>query len=157
IFYHFRKSGKEWLPNAFENEARSFTVRSYLELFNVKANHRKVLITENSGLITSANPHNESGYASNIGFKVTGEILFDMIEAEQAIINYSGGKTKINIPEQHISKNENIKVQYVTEKKILRHLLNEINQAEKGDVIWSGMFYLANRDVIDALHDASNR
>lgn len=157
LFQPFGQSGKGWSPNPFANEAPSFTVRSYLELFNVKANHRKVLITENSGLITSANPHNESGYASNIGFKVTGEILVDMIEAEQAIINYSGGKTKINISKQHISKNGNIKVQYVTEKKILRHLLSEINQAEKGDIIWSGMFYLANRDVIDALRDASIR
>src|SRR5699024_8469895 len=33
----------------------------------------------------------------------------------------------------------------------------EINLAEKGDTVWSGMFYIANRSIIDALHDASNR
>src|SRR5699024_7731369 len=95
-----------------------------------------VFITENSGIITSAHPKNVSRFASNIGFKVTGELLFNMIKAEQAVINYSGGKTNNNI---------------------LKHLLSEINQAEKSDVTWSGMLHLANRDIFDAFHDATKR
>lgn len=153
----FGQRGKGWLPNPFAEGAPPLTIRSYFELFNVKANHRKALMTENSGLITSANPHNESGFASNIGFKVKGDILTDMMVAEQAIIDYSGGETKINIPEKTKNEQGDMTVQYVTEKKILNHLLQEINQAEEGDVIWSGMFYLANRDIMDALDDATDR
>ncbi len=67
LFQPFGQKGTGWLPNPFAKEAPPFTIRSYLELFNVKANHRKVLITEKSALVTSANPHNESGFASNIG------------------------------------------------------------------------------------------
>ncbi|MBP1915070.1 HKD family nuclease [Lederbergia galactosidilyticus] len=157
LFQPFGQKGTGWLPNPFAKEAPPFTIRSYLELFNVKANHRKVLITEKSALVTSANPHNESGFASNIGFKVSGEIISDMIEAEQAVIDYSGGKTQINIPEKKAAKKKEITVQYLTEGKILKHLVEEINDTKKGDIIWSGMFYIANRDVINAFHEASDR
>src|SRR5699024_12623924 len=46
LFQHFGQSGKGWLQNLFANEAPSFTVRSYLELFNVKTNHSKVFNKE---------------------------------------------------------------------------------------------------------------
>ncbi len=35
-------------------------------MLNFKANHRKILITENEALITSANVHDASAYHSNI-------------------------------------------------------------------------------------------
>lgn len=157
LFQPFGQKGTGWLPNPFAKEAPSFTVRSYLELFNVKANHRKVLISEKEALVTSANPHNESGFASNIGFKVSGSILSDIVEAEQAVIDYSGGKTKVSLPKAQPSTKGNIAVQYLTEGKILKHIVQEIEQTEKGDTVWAGMFYLADRHVIDALHHASSR
>lgn len=157
LFQPFGQKGSGWLPNPFAKEAPLLTLRSYLELFNVKANHRKVLITEKNALITSANPHNESGFASNIGFKVDGEIVIDMMKAEQAVIDYSGGKTKINIPKQRTTNNGKIKMQYITEKKILNHTVEEIKEANKNDTIWLGMFYISNRKIINELIDASNR
>ncbi len=157
LFQPFGQSGTGWLPNPFAKEAPDLTVRSYLELFNVKANHRKVLLTEHESLIASANPHNESGFASNIAFKVSGDILPAIAEAEQAVIDYSGGKTQINIPENMPSENGKIAVQYLTEGKILKHILYEIEQVQKDEEIWVGMFYIANRGVIDALDDATDR
>lgn len=157
LFRPFNQEGTGWLKNPFADEAPSMTLRSYLELFNVKANHRKVIVTEKEALITSANPHNESGFASNIGFKVSGSILTDIVQAEQAVIDYSGGETTVEIKEERSTTQGDIQVQYVTEGKILKHLVKEINQAEKGDIIWSGMFYLANRSIIDTLHDAADR
>jgi len=74
FFRPFNQQGTGWLPNSFADEAPSMTLRSYLELFNVKANHRKTLLTEKEELITSANPHYESGFTSNIGFKVSESI-----------------------------------------------------------------------------------
>ncbi len=46
-------------------------------MLNFKANHRKILITENEALITSANVHDASAYHSNIAFVVSGEIIAD--------------------------------------------------------------------------------
>lgn len=157
LFQPFGQRGRGWLPNPFAKEAPDFTLRSYLELFNVKANHRKVLITEKNALVASANPHNESGFASNIAFKVSGELIADMAKAEQAVIDYSGGKTQIKIPDSLSSEKGDIAVQYLTEGKILKHILHEIKAAEKEEMIWIGMFYIANRGVVDALHDAADR
>lgn len=157
LFQPFGQNGRGWLPNPFASEAPDLTLRSYLALFNVKANHRKVVITENNALVASANPHNESGFASNIAFKVSGEIIKDMMKAEQAVIDYSGGKTQLHIPNVGSQQDGDIAVQYLTEGKILKHLLHEINKTEKDDTIWIGMFYIANRGVIDGLHEATER
>lgn len=157
LFQPFGQSGTGWLPNPFAKEAPKFTLRSYLDLFNVKANHRKAVITEKSAIVTSANPHNESGFASNIGFKVSGNIIRDMVKAEQAVINYSNGKTTIPMPKKQKAKETNMKVQYMTEGKILKHVLKELKQTEEEDTVWIAMFYLANRDIIDALHKATER
>lgn len=157
LFQPLGQKGTGWLPNPFAKEAPKFTLRSYLELFNVKANHRKVLITDTDALVASANPHDESGFASNIAFKVSGDIVADIAKAEQAVINYSGGKTQVHLPDKQSSKKGEIAVQYLTEGKILKHLLQEINETRKEDTIWIGMFYIANRGVIDALHDATER
>src|SRR5699024_11881967 len=100
LFQAFGQKGTGWLPNALADEATKITASSYLELFNVKANHRKAGATEKNAIISSANPHNESGFASNIAFKISGDIIHDIVDAEQAVINYSGGKTIIDHAEK---------------------------------------------------------
>src|SRR5699024_6381972 len=145
-----------WLPNPFASDAPKMSLRSYLTLFNVKANHRKAIVSEKNAIIQSANAHNESGFASNIAFKVSGNIIRDIVEAEQAIIDYSGGKTKIQPPKPQKSSGD-MTVQYITEGEILKKLVTAIEEAEKNDRIWVGMFYIANRSILDALEDASDR
>lgn len=145
-----------WLPNPFAKDAPKLTLRSYLKLFNVKANHRKAIVSEKSAIIQSANPHNESGFAANIAFEVSGNVIRDIVEAEQAVIDYSGGKTKITPPAKQEEKGD-IAVQYLTEGKILKHVVQAIDEAEKDESIWVGMFYIANRSVVDALAKASDR
>lgn len=157
FFQPFGQKGTGWLPNNFSKDAPNMTIRSYANLFNVKANHRKAIATEKNAIIASANPHNESGFASNIAFKVSGEIIQDIVKAEQAVINYSGGKTIIDYEGKIQPTNGEIEIQYLTEGKILKGLLDEINQTTDGDNIWIGMFYIADRDVIDALHKATER
>src|SRR5699024_4815128 len=145
-----------WLPNPFASDAPKMSLRSYLTLFNVKANHRKAIVSEKNAIIQSANTHNESGFASNIAFKVSGNIIRDIVEAEQAIIGYSGGKTKIQPPKVEKSSGD-MTVQYITEGEILKKFVTAIEEAEKNDRIWVGMFYIANRSILDALEDASDR
>ncbi len=157
FFQPFGQDGTGWLPNPLAKEGPKMTIRSYANLFNVKANHRKAVASEKNAIIASANPHNESGFASNIAFKVSGEIIHDIIKAEQAVIDYSGGEIVIDHQDKIEPTDGEIAIQYLTEGKILESILEEINQANKDDTIWVGMFYIANRDVIDALHEAADR
>lgn len=157
FFQPFGTEGTGWLPNPLAKEGPKITVRSYADLFNVKANHRKAVASEKNAIIASANPHNESGFASNIAFKVSGEIINDIVKAEQAVIDYSGGEMVIDYKDKVEPTSGDIAIQYLTEGKILDSILEEIKQANKDDTIWIGMFYIANRDVIDAIHDAADR
>lgn len=145
-----------WLPNPFASGAPKMSLPSYLTMFNVKANHRKAIVSEKNAIIQSANAHNESGYASNIAFKVSGNVIRDIVEAEQAVIDYSGGKTKIKAPDSQESSGQ-MTVQYLTEGAILENLVTTIDETGKNESIWIGMFYIANRIIIDALADASER
>lgn len=156
FFQAFGQRGTGWLTNAMSGDSPDITVRSYLKLLNVKANHRKAIVTEKEAIIPSANAHDASGFYSNIALKVSGSIIADIVEAEQAVINYSGGKTIIDVPEIAMGEGE-VGVQYVTEGKILKGILSEINHTEKNDEIWIGMFYLADRQVVRALSDAAER
>lgn len=66
------------------------TARSYLKLLNVKANHRKVVASEKSALISSGNVHDASAYHSNMALEVSGPIIAEIIESEQAVLRLSG-------------------------------------------------------------------
>ncbi|WP_371017934.1 phospholipase D family protein [Pseudalkalibacillus sp. JSM 102089] len=157
----FGQEGKGWLPNPMAPSAPKVTARSYLELLNVKANHRKTVITEDAGIIMSANPHDASGFHSNIAFKVKGEILNDLIETEKAVAAYSGGNVS-SFPDTKLTDESpedasNVKAQIVTESKIQDSVVTAIDDAKKGELIYIGMFYLADRDIVDALVDATER
>lgn len=151
---HIEKEG--WIANAMSDKAPKMTLASYMALLNVKANHRKTVITDQEGLVTSSNPHNASGFHGNIALKVKGSVLNDMLEAEEAITRYTNGGRlpRVNVSEQNGGE---YAVQYVTEKKILDAMLGDIARAQQGDSIRIGMFFIAKRDVIHALIDAANR
>ncbi|MET3575710.1 phospholipase D family protein [Bhargavaea ullalensis] len=157
FFGWWGQDGKGWLPNPMASEAPKMTVRSYLKLLNVKANHRKVIVTEEGVLVNSGNPHDASGWHGNVAFKAGGEVINDVLEAEEAVSRYSGGPEKLPRTEAKEEPDGRYGVQYVTESKIYGHVLKDIQKAGKGDEIWLGMFYIANRDVINALYDAADR
>lgn len=156
FFQWFGQSGPAWLSNPFGETAPDMTFRSYLKLFNVKANHRKAVATEKTAIVSSANPHDASGYHSNVAFQVSGNVIADVLESEQAVSEYSGGP-KLPVYEKKNDEKGDIKVQVLTEGKIYKRLLETIRNAKKDDEIWIGMFYLADRQVIDSLVAASNR
>lgn len=161
FFQWFGQSGTGWLPNALGSSSPDVTFRSYLKLFNLKANHRKAVISENSGMYLSANPHDASGFHSNIAFRVQGAILGDMIEAEKAVAAFSGGDvsifpTKISAPEKTTDDGP-IQGQVVTEKEIEYAIIDALNQATEQDNVWIGMFYLSDRHIIEAIEHAADR
>lgn len=158
VFRPFGQEGKGWLPNPLASGAPKITARSYALLLNVKANHRKVFASEKEALITSGNAHDASGYFSNIGLAVKGDIIHEIVEAEQAVIDYSGGKTKIDHKGKIApTKKGDIAIQYLTEGKIEKHVLKALDKTKKGDEIDMAMFYLAERGVVDRLKEAEER
>ena len=132
------------------------TIASYMTLLNVKANHRKTVITEKEAIVTLSNPHNASGFHGNVALKVKGDVLNDLLESEEAIVAYSSGG---HLPRIKTSgeKEGQYGVQYVTESKILDGMLKDIAEAEKGDKIQVGMFFIAEAQLVTAFIDAANR
>lgn len=153
----FGESGYGWIRNPLAKSAPKVTVRSYLRLLNIKANHRKLIATEKTALITSANPHDASGYHSNIAFQMDGNIISDFVEAEEAVARFSGGLKQFPIYEKTSMETGEIGVQLLTEGKIYKHVLREIDAAKDGDHIWMAMFYIADRPVVKALTKAAQR
>ena len=68
-------SEDQWLVNALRPQGPEVNIRSYLTMLNFKANHRKLIINEKNGLITSANPHDASVHHSNIAVKLSGDTI----------------------------------------------------------------------------------
>lgn len=160
LFQWFGNSGQGWLPNPFSSDGPKLSLRSYLKLLNFKANHRKIIVTEEAVLITSANPHDASAYHSNIACVVRDdEFINDVLESERAVAALSGDK----LPLYPIKNTEDgppqgdIAVRLLTEGKIRSRLLDSIERSEKGDDIQMGMFYLAEKSVINSLVSAANR
>ncbi|MDN3448810.1 phospholipase D family protein [Planococcus sp. APC 3906] len=155
IFQWFDTGGRGWVPNGMSSDAPDLSIASYLTMLNIKANHRKVVITEKEAIVSSANPHNASGLHGNMAFKVSGEIINDLLEAEEAVSKFSGGPEfpRIDADEQ----TGEYQAQYLTEKKIQNGLLADIEKAQDGDAIWLGMFYIAQAEVVDALEAAAKR
>ncbi|PZE19288.1 phospholipase [Paenibacillus xerothermodurans] len=145
-----------WLPNPMVDTAPPVTLRSYLKLLNVKANHRKVIATENILIIPSANAHDASAYNSNAAFAVNGDIINDALASEAAVPVLSG---TVKSPRYSSERQEegNIEVRLLTEGRIGDHVLASLAEAEAGDKVWLGMFYLAEPKVLDALVKASRR
>ena len=155
---HFGLGENGWMKNPFGDNGPKVTVRNYLRLLNFKANHRKVLITDQCAMISSSNPHDGSSYHSNIAFQFRGEPVKALLDAEKAVAAFSG--TEIKGVEYHSNSEElrpDTEVQILTEDKIKDKILETIEKTEDGDQIDLGMFYLAHREIINKLIEASNR
>ncbi|MBH0228889.1 phospholipase D family protein [Halobacillus yeomjeoni] len=152
-------SEKGWIDNPLAKQAPDVSLTSYLKLLNIKANHRKVLVTEDAAMVSTANPHDASGYHENVAFKMEGPIIKDILEAEKAVVDYSS--SNVDFPDfenRSWEKQEgDLRTQFVTEGKIYQSILEELKRAGDGDTIWLGMYYLADRKVIDHLDRAAER
>lgn len=169
IYSGFWRTAVQWfgtpeggrLPSPFSETSDPVTLRSYLDLLNFKANHRKTVITGQKALVTSANPHDASAYHSNIAFIFQGEMVKDLLKSERAAAEMSGID-----PVVFESLEDRIKPQdseggpagqILTEKQIKYQLLKDLSAAGADDNVWIGMFYVADRDVMQELKEAGQR
>lgn len=161
-----------WLPHPFSDTASKVGLRAWLTLLNFKANHRKVIITDTAkingsgreltALVMSANPHDGSSAHGNVALAVRGAIVGDLLRSEQAVLRMSGFTRDINLTdslavESEASFEAKAHLRLVTEGGIHRTLLETLNLTEAGDRIDLAMFYLSDRQVVDALKAAATR
>jgi cardiolipin synthase A/B len=157
-FQWFGQHGDGWLTNPFVEDGPRMTARSYLKLFNIKANHRKLFVTEDAALVASANAHDASGFHENIALEVAGPIIGEILAAEQAVVDLGdSGVTLPRYASRDAEPRGDLRVRYVTEGRIRSRVLDTLEDAADGDELWLGMYYLADRGVINALTDAANR
>jgi len=152
-----------FMPHPFSDQEEDVTVRSYLDMLNFKANHRKVLVADNGGgavtIISSANPHDASSAHSNVALLVRGDLWRDVYETERAVARLSGGnirhpRRKDGSPPPGAGT---AKVVLLTERSIKEEVLSTLRASGTGDLVWVAMFYLSDRDVLRGLLDASAR
>ena len=55
------------------------------------------------------------------------------------------------------SGGKEVKAQILTERKVQTNVVKALDKAKEGDEVWIGMFYLADRDIIDAIENAADR
>ena len=165
LFQWFGNSPGGLATHPFAAEGDDVSLRSWLSLLNFKANHRKLIVadeTDSAGvarlatLVTSANPHDGSSAHSNIAIKVTGDIGLDVIASERATALFSGAELP---PSPQLAEDTpgNTTVQLVTEEAVRDRIVSLIRDARGGDAIDVAMFYLADRTIVTELASASRR
>lgn len=148
-----------WLPSPVGT--RPVTLRSWLELLNFKANHRKTLVVDQgddwAALVTSGNPHNGSSAHSNVALRFSGPAARDLLETELAVTAFSAELA--DLPALHEAKeaDSRARLQILTEGKIRDQVLATLNEAGAGDEIRLVMFYLSHRGVVEAMLRAHER
>jgi hypothetical protein len=150
-----------WLPNPVGHTP--VTLRTYLELLNFKANHRKILVTDGpngwTGLVTSGNPHDASSRHDNIAVRFRGAAAIDLLQTESAVIEFSDG-TPVAVPDPVRKKGAGVaqaRIRILTESRIRDAALEMIETAGDGDRLDLWMFYLSHRAVVRSLIAAQKR
>lgn len=162
------------LPNVLAPGKERMDIDSYARLFNFKANHRKVVLSEREAVVSSANPHDASAPNANFGFRVDGAVLNDLLASERAVYEFSvpggtfftallpeDGAVAGTVPEVATApgagngKGHQAEVSLCTEGGIKEAALELLAQARPGDLLVMGMFYLAEQELLAALKETA--
>ena len=152
----FGTSGPAFFPHPLTSSGQKVTARSYLRLFNMKANHRKVIVTDKECLIASANPHDASSFHSNIAWVARGPICGDVVDSERQVSEFSG----TTLPDLAVAAtgqdvSEEVRVRFLTEGGIRERILTMLGSLQAGDSVDVAMFYLSDRGVVRGLRQAA--
>lgn len=149
------------LPNLLAADDKKITVRSILRLLNLKANHRKLVITDApsnkmSVLITSNNASDASSAHGNTAVRIDDSVWKDAIKSETGIAEFSGTKLDYK-PGEVKDKTGTTQASFISEKAIKRELVKKIKASKKGSSIKVVMFYLSEQDIVKELAKAAKR
>ncbi len=146
-------------PAPFAEE--KISLRSYLALLNLKANHRKTLVADDGaggwvGMIMSGNPHNGSSAHRNSAIRFRGVPVADLFQTECAVLEMSGHAPP-DIAITPTTLQAGTSLQILTEHKIKLAVTALLQDAATGDNIDIVMFYLSNRRIIEQMKAAALR
>ncbi|MDY6051171.1 MAG: phospholipase D-like domain-containing protein [Rothia sp. (in: high G+C Gram-positive bacteria)] len=150
------------LPNALVPGGPRVSANAYARLFNFKANHRKVALSESEALVSSANPHDASAPNSNLGLRVTGPVLRDLLASELAVLEFSAPDIAPSLRKLRASAGPSrpgcpAEIQLVTEAGIRTAALDMLAGSRAGYRVCLGMFYLSERAIITEIKAAAAR
>jgi len=169
------------LPNPFGPGRVS--VRSYLALLNFKANHRKLIVADGPGgelqaIVSSANPHDGSSAHRNVAVSFGGDAVIDLLWSEKQLIEMSDasvvlgnwpvelrGRLDMHAKAMQLTNEDVVSeqaenaftVEVVNESGIEDAAIDMLKDSDAGDQVDLLMFYLSDRDIVDALIDAHKR
>lgn len=150
-----------WLPNPVA--PGKVTLRTYLNLLNFKANHRKTLVVDEGGewtaMVTSANPHDASSAHDNVALRFSGPAALDLLETELAVARLSGVEDR-DLPALPLPvpvKTTGVAVQVLTEGAIRDALLTAFEAAGPDDRLLVNVFFFSHRRLLRALIAAGRR
>jgi phosphatidylserine/phosphatidylglycerophosphate/cardiolipin synthase-like enzyme len=154
-------------PNPFDSEGPSVGVRSWLSLLNFKANHRKVLLSDDGqgrwGIIVgSLNAHDGSSRHSNLAVEITSTAVARQVWKSESAVSVMSGRPlrPAPLPAPALpapNPGPGCEVNLLTEGAIRNAILNELNQSGRGDSIDGAFFYLSHREIRKALIGAASR
>jgi len=148
------------LPNPFDSSGVKIGANSYVDLLNLKANHRKLIVADDgvkmSTLITSANPHDGSSAHGNVAVKIDDYVWKDVIDSEVAAANFSDSEVE-KYNGEVVDSTGDLKVKLITESKIRDSILSTISNSKSGDSIYLSMFYLSEKKIVRELVKASKK
>ena len=153
-----------WLPSPF-GQGKA-TLRSYLALLNLKANHRKTLVVDSGddwvGLVASANPHDGSSAHGNVALRFRGPAALDLLRSERAVVAMSGAawpQPLISIKPSTLPAGlaDGTQVQILTEGRIRDALLASVASAKPGDRLDIAVFYFSHRGLVKEVAAAQQR
>ncbi|MBF7687771.1 phospholipase D-like domain-containing protein [Acinetobacter rathckeae] len=151
--------GGGWLPNPLSSD--KLTLRSYLNFFNFKTNHRKVVVVDTDtgwqALVGSKNMNAGGALQSNVAVMVHGAVAVDLLNSEQPVAKMSGIDLPYVLIKAEPITDNTLQAQVLTEKAIQRAVVNLLDTAEKNDQVDLTAFYLSDRQVIGSLKDAQKR
>jgi hypothetical protein len=155
------------IANPLDGASEPVSLGAFARMLNFKADHRKVALTRNAagqlrGIVSSANPHDASSAHSNVALELRGPALQPLLDSELAIARWSGWEGALPPPlaaePSAPARGDTISsVATLTEGAILDALLERLAGAGSGTSIDVAMFYLTQRDVIEALIGAARR
>ncbi len=156
--------GEGLLPNPVDTGPTRVSLGAWMRLLNFKANHRKLMVADDGAggvvaIVCSANPHDASSAHSNVGLRFTGAAAAAALNSELAVARFSGwkGDWPSLATEPAVQVAGVARLKFLTESAIEHALQNEIRTAASGESIEMAMFYLSDRDIVDALVEAAAR
>jgi phosphatidylserine/phosphatidylglycerophosphate/cardiolipin synthase-like enzyme len=158
--------GEASLPNPLDAGPEQVSFGAWGRLLNFKANHRKLIVCDDghggiTGIVSSANPHDASSLHSNVALKLSGAALAPLLASELTLARDAGWRGAWTpspaAPGAVPSPENSASVQILTEGEIGAAILRNLTGTRVGDSIDIAMFYLSERNVIQALLAAAKR